>query len=370
MFTFMQKLIAVLTVTASAAALGATTQPAVPHAAAAPPAASHAQATQDISGVWTGKLKVDANTSLTIQFTFTHKPDGSWSAVVNSPDNPAIKDMPASAVSVGADGTVKLEVTPLSGSYAGTAKGGTIEGQWKQPGSSLPLVLTPYQKPQVARGDMDKLAGTWSGPIKTGAGSLTMVTRFKVSDKGELQGTLSVLEQGGAEIPMSDIGYAGGDLTFKIAAVRGEYDGKLANGAITGVWKQPGTPPEGLPVALKKGEVAAPVYTLKLTSEQFAALSTEWTGTLKFTTPQGQEVSLPMTVRFGTNANGEMIGSFDNPVQKVSIPMTEATLAGGKVDLKAGGVNAEFKGDLAGKTMTGQWIQGPLNVPLTLTKTR
>jgi hypothetical protein len=357
MSTFLKKLIAVLIVSVSATALGAAAPAASPSA-------------QDISGIWSGKLKIDANTSLTIQFTFAHKPDGTWSAVVNSPDNPSIKDMPASSVAVGGDGSVKLEVTPLSGSYAGSVKGGTIDGQWKQPGATLPLVLTPYQRPQVAKGDMDKLAGTWSGPVKVPAGTLTFVTRFKVSDKGEMQGSMSVLEQGGVEIPMSDIGYAGGDLVFKIAAVRGEYDGKLANGVITGVWKQPGAPAEGLPVVLKKGEVAPPVYALKLTTEQFAALTSEWTGTLKFKTPQGQDMSLPMTVRISTNANGQMIGSFDNPAQHASIPMTEATLAGGKVDLKAGGLNAEFKGDLDGKTMTGQWIQGPLNVPLTLTKTR
>ena len=35
----------------------------------------------------------------------------------------------------------------------------------------------------------------------------------------------------------------------------------------------PGIPPEGLPLALKKGEYVAKVFPLKFTTEQFAAIN-------------------------------------------------------------------------------------------------
>src|ERR1700734_82003 len=108
-------------------------------------ATGQAFAQQDLSGPWQGKLVVDAKTNVTIQFTFTKHPDGSYGVLVNSPDNPAIKNVPASSVSYSA-GQLKLNVAALSGSYAGTLKDGKFDGQWTQQGGTLPLVLSPYQK--------------------------------------------------------------------------------------------------------------------------------------------------------------------------------------------------------------------------------
>src|SRR5262245_55784438 len=105
-------------------------------------------AEQELAGTWQGKLQVDLKTPLTIQFTFAKKPDGSYSAVLNSPDNGGIKNVAANAVTF-KDGALKVDVASLSGSYAGTLKGSSIEGQWTQAGSALPLVLNPYQKPQM-----------------------------------------------------------------------------------------------------------------------------------------------------------------------------------------------------------------------------
>ncbi len=124
---------------------------------------------QELAGVWQGKLQVDPKTALTIQFTFAKKPDGSYSAVLNSPDNSALKDVPADSVSW-KGGALSLKVAALSGAFDGTMQGGTLAGQWQQPGGKLPLVLSPYQKPVLSKAAVDTLTGTWSGPAD-GSGS-------------------------------------------------------------------------------------------------------------------------------------------------------------------------------------------------------
>ncbi len=90
---------------------------------------------------------------------------------------------------------------------------------------------------------------------------------------------------------------------------------------------------------------------------------------MQITAAQGQPVSLQIVMHFVTNQNGDTIGIIDSPTQHVrGIPITEASLDSGKVALKADGVKAEFHGDLARGTITGQWTQGPLTAPLALKK--
>ena len=323
---------------------------------------------QDIAGTWQGKLKVDANTALTVQFTFARKPDGGWAATLNSPDSGAIKNVVANAVSLN-NGVVKVDVATLSGSFNGTLKGRSIEGQWTQPGGTLPLMLSPYEKPQMSKADMQMLSGSWHGQLKIPGGAVTFVVRFKPGDPGELGGSLAVLEQGGAQIPLSDVDFANGTLSFKVPLVRGEYTGTYANGTLTGTWSQgqAGSPAQGPPLVLQKGEIAPPVYALKLSTPAFVALSGDWEGTLQITTPQGQQVSLPLMLHIRTNENTDMVGSFDSPNQHASgIPVTEATSSAGKVVLKVAPLNAEYHADLSGNTLVGQWTQGTNTVPLTL----
>ena len=117
-----------------------------------------AAAPPELSGMWQGKLAVDAKNSLTIQMTFTKDAKGAYTAVLNSPDNPALKNTPASGVTW--DGTtLKLQVPALQGSYAAAMKGGSLEGQWTQPGGNLPLVLAPYSKPVLTKQAASQLIG-------------------------------------------------------------------------------------------------------------------------------------------------------------------------------------------------------------------
>lgn len=318
----------------------------------------------DINGTWQGKLQAAPGTTITIQFIFVKQPDGTYAATLNSPDNGAIKNIAAQTVSY-SRGTVKLAVPSLSGSFAGAVKSGAIDGTWTQPGGNLPLVLTRYQKPTLSKANIDLLSsGTWTGPLKAPGGTLTFVMKFKTDSKGELQGTLAVPEQGGQELPMSEIEFDGTTLDFKIPQVRGELKATYANASFDGKWLQ-GDP--ALPVTLKRGE--APVLALKLSPEAFARLAGSWGGVLEFINSQGQKVSLPTILRFEKDAQGRFLGFLDSPAQKArGISVGEATLTGNKLTLKVPGVGADYSADLNGDTLTGNMSQNARVTPLALKK--
>jgi hypothetical protein len=111
------------------------------------------------------------------------------------------------------------------------------------------------------------------------------------------------------------------------------------------------------------------VHALKLTAEQFAALSGKWQGKLDVTTPDGQKRSFTIVLRFETNANGQFVGFLDSPDQgSKGISINEFTLVDGKVNAKVEVARLDLTGSLAGKTLTLQWKQGPIDAPLTLTR--
>jgi len=331
-----------------------------------------AAAPAELTGMWQGKLAVDPKQSLTIQMTFTKDAKGAYTAVLNSPDNPALKNAPASDVTW--DGTnLKLKVPSLQGSYAAALKAGSLEGQWTQPGGNLPLVLAPYSKPVLTKQASAQLVGGWFGKVSMAGQNPTVQFRFEDDGKGGLKGTLAIPDMGANGIPLGDIEFVNNVLTVRIPqANNGTFIGTMANGVIKGALKvpAPGVPPDGAPLELTKGDYVPPVYALKLDSAAFAKISGKWTGKLESPPgPNGQTRTLTMNLTFNTNANGQYIGTLEVPEQRAKISISEATFAGDTLTFKTNLPAASYTGKLAGNTVTGSWSQGPGNVPLVLTKT-
>jgi hypothetical protein len=322
----------------------------------------------DLAGVWQGKLQVDPSTALTLQFIFTKKPDGGYTAVLDSPDNGGIKHVVAGAVAWD-QGVLKLQVPALSGGYVGTFKGSSIEGQWTQEGGSLPLVLSPYQKKTLSKAAMQTLLGAWHWSVTFLGSTLTVVTNFKADEHGELVGTQGVLEQGNQQMPLVDIDFTDGDLSFKVPAIFGEMHAHYVDGSFVGSWRVGPTTAPTFPVTLKRGDVAMPVYALTLTSAQFASISGTWRGALTITTAQGQTTQLPLALRFETDKQAHYVGYIDAPGQGAKgIPVTVASFADGKLHLKVSAAAAEYSAEVTGSKMEGQWKQAGMVTPLALTK--
>jgi hypothetical protein len=336
------------------------------------PSAVLAAAPPELTGMWEGKLAVDPKTSLKVQFTFTKAANGSYTAVLNSPDNPDLKNTPVSGVSW--DGSsLKLQVPALSGSYAGTLKNGKLSGQWTQPGGALALELAPFQKPTATT--VQALQGSWSGVLTVAAGiTQNIMFTFKQATDGGLEGTFNIPDQG-FSAPMASVAFANGELSLKVPQVRLDYTGKVAGNQITGkvvAPNNPSIPADGLPLNMQRGEYKPKVAALKLSAESFAALKGKWQGTLEVQNPQnGNKASLPMVLRFETNDKGEYLGYVDSPSQGAKgLAVTEASLAAGKLAIKIDAVKGEFAGTLSGNTLTGEWAQPAAGVkaPLTLTR--
>lgn len=328
--------------------------PAVVHAAAAG---------TELAGVWQGKLAVDATTSLTVQFTFTRGPNGTYTGVLNSPDNAALKDAPVTGVTW--DGTnLKLQVPSLSGSYAAAAKGSTFDGKWTQPGGVLPLVLAPYAKPTLSAASIKALSGKWFGSVAAAGTTTTITLEFK-QEGNDVTGTFGIPDQGLQGVKLSQIELANGDLSLKIPQIQGEYKARLVGEQLTGNFKLPSPvmPANGFPVSMKRGEYKVESPALKLAAEAFAQLKGKWEAPMEITNPQnGQKMALKLILRFENNAKGEQVGFLDSPMQGANgLAVNSATFENNKLSVKIAAVGGEFTGTLSGKAFSGEWAQPAVN---------
>jgi hypothetical protein len=316
--------------------------------------AGAAFAQTDLAGDWRGKLAIDANTTLPVQFVFTKKPDGSYAAVLNSLENAFIKNVTASSVSW-KDGALKVEVPTLSGSYVGTLNGDHFDGQWTQAGSK-PISLALSRPPQASQADVETLTGAWQGPMP-GPRKVTVIFEFKPDGKGGLTGGLSVPEEGSLSIPLANLEAAAGEIAFKIPQIGGEYRGTFSGTAMAGKFKQGGALQGGAPLNLTKTNIATS-QRLGLGGEAFAQLYGNWKGNVA-----DHQTQLLFSV------NGTQQVAFLNVLeQKKSLPITAVTVTGKKVMFMIDSVKGEFAGELAGNKLTGVWTAEGKSSPAAWTK--
>jgi len=98
-----------------------------------------------IEGIWEGKLKVPGS-ELRIVFKILNNPDGTLTVTLDSPDQGAT-DIPVEEV-IFIDNTLHLEVKSAGGVFEGKVSEdfSIIEGEWKQSGQTLPLILKRVDK--------------------------------------------------------------------------------------------------------------------------------------------------------------------------------------------------------------------------------
>jgi uncharacterized protein len=104
----------------------------------------------DIRGIWMGTLKIPSG-EVRIVFKIDKDAKGSFTATMDSPDQGAA-NIPVSKVAF-ENSKLLLDIQLIRGSYEGTLKAdGTFDGQLKQSGASMPLVLKRTQDaPKVNR---------------------------------------------------------------------------------------------------------------------------------------------------------------------------------------------------------------------------
>jgi hypothetical protein len=325
-----------------------------------------AMANEDISGTWQGKLVPAPGMELTIQFVISRNPDGFYSVVLNSPEEGGIKNIEANDVLYEA-GALKLDVAELSGSYEGIVSNGSIEGEWKQQGTSMPLNLSPYAKPSLSEEDKEKLLGEWHGDLTIPAGTLVLVFRFEKLKSGDLAGYLDIPDQNANGLPVTDIQRNGKKFVLKVSSIYAEISGELTGSEIIGQFKQG---PELLPLTLKKGKYTPPADEYKLSEEDQMILLGEWCGELEVPeTPVTPANSVTVVIRFEMSEDGNFKGYTDSPGQGgYDIPITSLEVNGRDIAFKVRSMLSEFNGSFSENAMVGEHKRGPSPLPLTLTK--
>lgn len=329
-----------------------------------------AMANEDITGLWQGKLVVSPDTELVIQFNISQGADGSYTAVLNTPDGGSVENVEADSVVFDA-GKIKMGVAELSGSYEGIFKEGKIDGEWKQEGTSFPLSLKPYEKPTLSKEDMEMLLGEWRGkPVLpegavisiNGETDITYSFKFEMSEQGEFTGISSFADMGMPGEPLSDMGISDGIFTFKMGKME-KFKGKLTDEKIVGEIKMVGDANlPGISLTLVKGEYKAPVYNLNLNEETMEKLQGKWNGKLN---------NLDVIFRFAKEKSGDFRGFVSIPKQGPNeMPIMDASLNEGELTLKIkAAMPAEFVGELSANKLVGDWnaMTGE-STPLTLDK--
>jgi pimeloyl-ACP methyl ester carboxylesterase len=98
-----------------------------------------------IEGIWEGKLKVPG-AELRIVFNVSKNSDGTLIATLDSPDQ-GVSDIPVEEV-IFKDSTLHLEVKSAGSVFEGKVSADflIIEGEWKQSGQTLPLIVKRVDK--------------------------------------------------------------------------------------------------------------------------------------------------------------------------------------------------------------------------------
>jgi|WetSurMetagenome_2_1015567.scaffolds.fasta_scaffold107129_2 hypothetical protein len=296
----------------------------------------------DLTGTWQGKLATSPNEKVTIQFIIKKQADGAYSVILNSPDTGAVRNVTASGVKF-ANGILSVDVASLSGSYTGTVTKGVITGEWKQAGSTFPLILSPYKKPEVSA--LKPLVGEWVGDLVPPAGSkITVVFHFQMSADGKFSGSADIPEQGQSGIPLSDVVLEANEVTLKIAGAQANYTGKLVGNKIEGAVKQGG---QDMKLDLTKGKYELPGFALS--PEDKKRLSGLWIGKYAQGGPTHTVVW-----KFDPRTDGKLKGTAAAPEASPQVlPITDLLLKGDQLTFKIPGAGADFTGKLNGDSMSG-----------------
>ena len=135
----------------------------------------------DLSGIWEGDLVVSPEAQIEVQFTLERSPDGSYTGVLNAPDQPSLTDVLIDSVSL-QQSSLTMNVNAVSGVYEGTVVDGNIQGTWTQQGTAFDLNLVPYVEPVLSQEAFERISGSWIGalkPVPGGELEFTIILRFE-----------------------------------------------------------------------------------------------------------------------------------------------------------------------------------------------
>lgn len=106
---------------------------------------------KDLTGIWTGKLELPNTIKLTVVFHIQKDDAGIYTSTMDSPDQGA-KGIPTESTKIYGD-SIEIIIPAVRGSFVGKINFDEmkIEGEWKQGGMTLALLLTKIEKLEEAK---------------------------------------------------------------------------------------------------------------------------------------------------------------------------------------------------------------------------
>jgi hypothetical protein len=201
------------------------------------------------SGHWEGAIQVPGQ-ELKIEIDLA-KTDEKWEGAISIPAQ-SLKGFPLAAITLQGD-SVSFALGGLPGNpqFKGTVSkdGKSLSGDFSQGGGTLPFAVVrtgeakiePLPKSTPITKDLE---GAWEGPVDVNGTTLRLVLKLSNRPESGATGTLTSVDQGGAEIPVAAVIQTGSHLKVIVKAISGTYEGDLKDGQLTGTWAQgPGTWP-------------------------------------------------------------------------------------------------------------------------------
>lgn len=202
-------------------------------------------AQSDIRGHWSGTIESPVG-ALVMEVDLDKAADG-WIGSISIPAQNAT-GLPLDKITFAdGKGSFHIKAGPGDPAFIGTlsADGKTLDGTFTQGPQSIPLkfnrtgeakVELPRASPPVA----DQFLGTWEGTVSFGQ---PLRLRLVISNgKDGSEATLTSIDQGNGQIPVSTITQTGTKLTLIVKAVGGDYTGEINSQGteIKGSWTQVG----------------------------------------------------------------------------------------------------------------------------------
>jgi hypothetical protein len=214
-------------------------------------------------------------------------------------------------------------------------------------------------------GSAQDISGDWQGPLTTQMGELRLVLHVTKQLDGTYSATMDSPDQNSNGAPLDTMTLDGTKVHFTLNVAKGFFDGTLkSNGSISGNWSQ-GTPPQKMPLVLTK-------TTTPIKTQHDPAPPSDIDGTWEGTIEAPQQGKLHMVIHFRNTADG-LVATMDSPDQNMNgWPATSVKRKGSSVKVAMDQISGVFQGKISRglDSISGDWSQGPANLPLVLRKTK
>jgi hypothetical protein len=207
-----------------------------------------------VSGHCEGAIKTP-DQELAIQVDLAKNAKGDWIGTISIPPQ-NLKGFPLSSIEVKGNAVAfNMKGPPGDPRFEGTLApdGKSLTGNFTQGGASLTFASkrtgeAVIEPPAKSTAVTKELEGTWEGSLDANGTTLRLVLKMANQPEGAA-GSITSLDQGGMEIPITSITQKDSHLKLELKNVGGTFDGDLKDGALVGQWTQgPGT----LPLTFKR----------------------------------------------------------------------------------------------------------------------